>query len=53
MRNTEGFNAWRFLVELEAMLTARGQTQPHEESEQHRLFCDEHYCIERGPLGGD
>jgi hypothetical protein len=49
MGNLDVAGAFAALAALEQALE-EPQSVPHEESAQHRLFCDERYCIERGPL---
>jgi hypothetical protein len=50
MGNKDVARAFAALVELERILV-RPAGVPHEESAEHKVFCDEHFCLERGPLG--
>lgn len=43
---------WQQLTEMEQQLTTVPEGR-HEDSEQHRVFCDERFCVERGPLDVD
>jgi hypothetical protein len=40
-------NLWAYVAELEERVE-RPEVVPHEESDLHRVFCDEHFCLERG-----
>lgn len=40
-------NLWTYLSNLEEKI-ARPEVVPHEDTDLHRVFCDEHYCIEHG-----
>jgi len=40
---------WQTLTAMEEQLTHPSEGR-HEDSEQHRVFCDERFCLERGPL---
>lgn len=45
---------WQKLYEIEAELTkSPAPGCRHEDSEQHRVFCDDRFCIERGPILSD
>lgn len=46
-------NLWQQLTEMEKQLCAKPESDNHEETEQHRVFCDERFCVERGPLFED
>jgi len=49
MGSADWKNLWMYVAELEDRVT-KIEVVPHEESELHRVFCDEHFCLERGPL---
>ena len=40
-------NLWMYLSDLEERVT-RPDVVSHEESDLHRVFCDEHFCLEQG-----
>ncbi len=41
-------NLWMYLHRLEDKVETP-EVVPHEETDLHRVFCDEHFCVERGP----
>jgi hypothetical protein len=43
---------WMMMVVVQERLTDPSAV-PHEQSDQHRLFCDERFCVEQGPLIAD
>jgi hypothetical protein len=47
MGSTDWTKMWAFVTDLEERVS-RPEVVPHEESELHRVFCDEHFCLERG-----
>ena len=38
-------NLWMYLVDLEQR-PARLEVVPHDETDLHRVFCDEQFCLE-------
>jgi hypothetical protein len=46
MGSVDWTKLWAYVDELEERVS-RPEVVPHEESDLHRVFCDEHYCIER------
>jgi hypothetical protein len=47
MGSTDWAKLWTFMTDFEERIT-RPEVVPHEESELHRVFCDEQFCLERG-----
>jgi hypothetical protein len=47
MGSVDWTKLWTYVNELEERV-ARPEVVPHEETDLHRVFCDEHYCIEHG-----
>lgn len=43
---------WQQLDAIEKQLCLHDHER-HEDSEQHRVFCDERFCVERGPIVDD
>jgi hypothetical protein len=46
MGSVDFANLWMYLSRLEDQIS-RPEVVPHEETDLHRVFCDEHYCLER------
>ena len=49
MGRSDFANLWMYLHDLEER-AARPEVVPHEETDLHRVFCDEHFCLERNEL---
>lgn len=47
MGSADWKNLWMYVTDLEERV-AQPEVVPHEESELHRVFCDEHFCLEHG-----
>lgn len=41
---------WAYVTDLQDQV-ARPEIVPHEETELHRVFCDDHFCLERDGEG--
>jgi len=52
MGSADWRNLWTLMADLEERVT-RPEVVPHEESDLHRVFCDERFCLERGPMNCD
>lgn len=46
-------NLWQQMASMEQALCTTPEGERHEDSEQHRVFCDDRFCIEKGPLQDD
>jgi hypothetical protein len=47
MGSADWTNLWAYVSELEERV-GLPEVVSHEESDLHRVFCDEHFCIDKG-----